>query len=194
MTGGEAARPGRQRGAKAAVPPCLAVVVERVDETGQVFRVHAPDRVLRVWALLGNAAGDLRQPALPSEVIARLSRQLDAAVAELETSLSPALAGELHRVIGPERNGERSADELRVEYAAVLAWTASLLTEVLSQIDDAARTVLGRRTSGTRRMTKDSGRERAGGAPDTHEAHESQGAGGRAGKGPTPLIGTGRVR
>ena len=76
--------------------------------------------------------------ALPPEVIARLGRQLDAAVAELETSLSPALAGELHRVIGPGKNGERSADELRVEYATVLAWTASLLTEVLSQIDDAA--------------------------------------------------------
>jgi len=94
--------------------------------------------VLRIWALLGNAADDLRQAALPPEVIARLGRQLDAAVAELETSLSPALAGELHRLIAPGKNGELSADELRVEYATVLAWTASLLTEVLSQIDDAA--------------------------------------------------------
>jgi Protein of unknown function (DUF2587) len=149
----------------AAVPPCLAVVVGWGDDAGQVFRVDAPDRVLRVWALLGNAADDLRQAALPPEVIARLGRQLDAAVAELETSLSPALAGELHRLIDPGKNGEPSAGELRVEYATVLAWTASLLTEVLSQIDDAARTTLGRRTSGTRRMTKDSGRDRPGGAP-----------------------------
>jgi len=138
MTGGEAAWPRGQRGAKAAVPPCLAVVVGWGDDAGQVFRVDAPDRVLRIWALLGNAADDLRQAALPPEVIARLGRQLDAAVAELETSLSPALAGELHRLIAPGKNGELSADELRVEYATVLAWTASLLTEVLSQIDDAA--------------------------------------------------------
>jgi hypothetical protein len=38
-----------------------------------------PDRVLRVWALLGNAADDSRQAARPAEVIARLGRQLDAA-------------------------------------------------------------------------------------------------------------------
>ena len=166
MSDGEAARPGGQRGAKAAVPPCLAVVVGWGDDTSQVFRVDAPDRVLRIWALLGNAADDLRQAALPSEAIARLGRQLDAAVAEMETSLSPALAGELHRLIRPGRNAELSADELRVEYAAVLAWTAGLLTEVLSQIDDAAaRTARGRRTSATRPMTKDSGRAGSGGAP-----------------------------
>jgi proteasome activator-like protein len=166
MSDDEAAGRGGQRGGKAAVPPCLAVVVGRGDDAGQVFRVDAPDRVLRIWALLGNAADDLREASLPSEVIARLRRQLDSAVAELETSLSPALAGELHRLIGPGQNAEPSADELRVEYATVLAWTASLLTEVLSQIHDAAaRTAWGRGTSGTRLMTKDSGRARLGGAP-----------------------------
>jgi len=164
MTDGEAAGPGGQCGARAAVAPCLAVVVGWGAGTDQVFRVDAPDRVLRIWALLGNAADDLRQAALPSEVIARLSQQLDAAVAELETSLSPALAGELHRLIRPGKSAELSADELRVEYAAVLAWTASLLTEVLSQIDAAARTARGRGTSGTRPMTKDPGRARLGGA------------------------------
>jgi Bacterial proteasome activator len=138
MTDGEAAGPGGQRDAKAAVPPRLAVVVGWGDDTSKVFRVDAPDRVLRIWALLSNAAGDLRQAALSSEEIARLGRQLDAAVAEMEASLSPALAGELHRLIRLGENAELSADELRVEYAAVLAWTAGLLTEVLSQIDDAA--------------------------------------------------------
>src|SRR5690349_648433 len=166
MTDGEAAGPGGQRGAEAAVAPCLAVVVGWGADTDQVFRVDAPDRVLRIWAMLGNAVDDLRQASLPSEVIAGLRRQLDAAVAELETTLSPALAGELHRLIGPGKNAEPSADELRVEYAIVLAWTASLLTEVLSQIHDAAaRTARGRGTSGTRLMTKDSGRARLGGAP-----------------------------
>ena len=166
MPDGEAAGPGGQHGAKAAVPPCLAVVVGWGDDTSQVFRVDEPDRVLRIWALLGNAADDLRQAALPPEAIARLGRQLDAAVAEMETSLSPALTGELHRLIRPGKNAELSADELRVEYAAVLAWTAGLLTEVLSQIDDAAaRTIRGRGTSGTRPMTKVPGRARSGGAP-----------------------------
>jgi Bacterial proteasome activator len=138
MPDGEAAGPGGQRGVEAAVPPCLAVVVGPGNGTGQVCRVDAPDRVLRVWALLGNAADDLRQANLPPEVIARRRRQLDAAVAELETSLSPALADELHRLIGPKKDAELSADELRVERATVLAWTAGLLTEVLSQIDEAA--------------------------------------------------------
>jgi hypothetical protein len=165
MSDGREAGPGGQRGASAVVPPCLAVVVGWGNGTGQVFRVDAPDRVLRVWAMLGNAADDLRQAALPSEVIARLSRQLDAAVAELETSLSPALAGELHRLTRPGKSAELSTDELRVEYATVLAWTASLLTEVLSQIHDAAaRTAQGRGTSGTRPVTKDSGRARLGDA------------------------------
>ena len=138
MTVGEAVGPGGQRGAAATVAPCLAVVVGRGADTDQVFRVDAPDRVLRIWAMLGNAVDDLRQASLPSEVIAGLRRQLDAAVAELETSLSPALADELHRLIGPRKDAELSADELRVERATVLAWTAGLLTEVLSQIDEAA--------------------------------------------------------
>ncbi|HEU5388587.1 MAG TPA: hypothetical protein VFV73_22035 [Streptosporangiaceae bacterium] len=72
MTGGEAARPRGQRGAKAAVPPCLTVAVGWGDDAGQVFRVDAPDRVLRVWALLGNAADDLRQAALPPEVLSQI--------------------------------------------------------------------------------------------------------------------------
>ena len=166
MPDGEAAGPGGQRGTKAAVPPCLAVVVGWGKDTSEVFRVDEPDRLLRIWALLGNAADDLRQAALPPEAIARLGRQLDTSVAEMETSLSPALAGELHRLIRPGKNAGLSADELRVEYAAVLAWTAGLLTEVLCQIDDAAaRVVRGRGTSGTRPVTKDPGRARSVGAP-----------------------------
>jgi hypothetical protein len=141
MTDTEAARTSGQPGAEAAVPACLAVVIGRSDDASHLCRADAPDRVLRVWALLGNAADDLRQVKLRPEVIARLCRQLDAIVAELETSLSPALAGELHRLIGPEKGTELSADELRVEYATLLAWTGSLLVEVLSQIDAAgART------------------------------------------------------
>lgn len=125
-------------GTKVVVPPRLAVVIGRADDADRVCRVDAPDRVLRIWALLGNAADDLRQASLPPEMITRLRRQLEALVAELETSLSPALAGELHRLADPAKDADLSADELRVEYATVLAWTAGLLVEVLSQIDAAA--------------------------------------------------------
>ena len=82
MTDTEAARTGGQPDAETAVPAGLAVVIGRSGDISHLGRVDAPDRVLRIWALLGNAA-----------------------------------------------------DDLRVEYATVLAWTASLLTEVLTQLD-----------------------------------------------------------
>jgi Bacterial proteasome activator len=137
MTDREAAEPGRVPGT-GVVPPCLAVVIGRTDDASRLCRVDAPDRVLRIWALLGNAADELRQASPPPELIARLRRQLGIITAELETSLSPALASELHRLVGPEEGTELSADELRVDYAALLAWTASLLVEVLNEIDTAA--------------------------------------------------------
>ena len=141
MTDREVAGSGRAPGTEVVVPPCLAVVIGPADDASHLCRVDAPDRVLRIWGLLGSASDDLRQVELRPEVITRLRRQFDAVVAELETSLSPALAGELNRLIGPGKDTELSADELRVEYATLLAWTASLLVEVLSEIDAAdART------------------------------------------------------
>jgi len=139
MTDAEAAGPGGQPGAEVIVPSRLAVVIGRTDDASHLCRVDAPDRVLRIWGLLGGAAVELRQASLRPEAITRLRRQLVVLTAELETSLSPALVSELHRLIGlergPEQGGELSADELRVDYATLLAWTASLLVEVLSQVD-----------------------------------------------------------
>lgn len=135
MADGVAVAPGGEPGA-GVVPPSLAVVVGRADDVGRLCRVDEPDRVLRIWALLGSAVGDLREVSLSPELIARLHRQLDVLTAELETSLSPALAGELHRLLGPEKGAEFSAGELRIQYATLLAWTASLLVEVLGQIDE----------------------------------------------------------
>ena len=135
MTDAEAAGPGGQPGAEVIVPSRLAVVIGRTDDASHLCRVDAPDRVLRIWGLLGGAAVELRQASLRPEAITRLRRQLVVLTAELETSLSPALVSELHRLIGPGEGSELSADELRVDYATLLAWTASLLVEVLSQVD-----------------------------------------------------------
>lgn len=102
-----------------------------------VCRVDAPDRVLRIWAMLSNANGELRQASLRPEARARLRRQLGACIAELERSLSPALAGELHRIIDGDKDAELTADELRVEYASLLAWTIGLVIGILSQLEAA---------------------------------------------------------
>ena len=100
--------------------------------------VDAPDRVLRIWALLSSAAGELNQANLRPEMTARLQRQLDALTAELERSLSPALAGELHRIIDWDKDTELTAGELRVEYATLLAWTIGLVIEILTRLEAAS--------------------------------------------------------
>jgi len=92
--------------------------------------VDAPDRVLRIWAMLASASVELHQASLRPETVARLQRQLDALTAELDRSLSPALAAEL------------TADELRVKYATVLSWTIGLVIGILSQLEEASAKTL----------------------------------------------------
>ena len=128
--------------AEADAPPRLAVVMDRTADASRLCRVDAPDRVLRIWAMLSNANGDLQQASLPPETTARLRRQLDALTAELERSLSPALAGELHRIIDRKKDTELTADELRVEYASLLAWTIGLVIGILTQIEVASAKTL----------------------------------------------------
>jgi hypothetical protein len=96
---GPAGQPEMKPDAEAVSAPCLAVVMGRPTEASRICRVDAPDRVLRIWAMLRNADEELHQASLRPEMTARLRRQLDALTAELEKSLSPALAGELHRII-----------------------------------------------------------------------------------------------
>jgi hypothetical protein len=88
--------------------------------------------------MLRNADGELRQASLRPEMMARLQRQFGALTAELERSLSPALASELHHIIDWDGDTEPTADELRVEYASLLAWTVGLVIELLTQIDAAS--------------------------------------------------------
>jgi hypothetical protein len=132
---GPAGQPEIEPDAEAVSAPCLAVVMDRPTDASRICRVDAPDRVLRIWAMLRNGDEELRQASLRPEMTARLQRQLDALTAELERSLSPALAGELHRIIDRDKDTELTAGELRVEYATLLAWTIGLVIEILTQLE-----------------------------------------------------------
>jgi len=139
MDGTKPAGPAGQPGpdAEAVSASCLAVVMDRPADATRICRVDAPDRVLRIWAMLRNADEELHQASLRPEMTARLQRQLDALTAELEKSLSPALAGELHRIIDRDTDTELTAGELRIEYAALLAWTIGLVIEILTRLEAA---------------------------------------------------------
>lgn len=141
MGGKEPAGPAGQQEAEAVTPLRLAVVMDRPADASRICRVDAPDRVLRIWAMLGNADGELHQASLRPEMTARLQRQFDALTAELERSLSPALASELHHIIDRDEDTELTTDELRVEYATLLAWIVGLVIEILTQLDAAGAKV-----------------------------------------------------
>ena len=142
MGGTEPAGPGGQPDAEVVTPPRLAVIMGRPADASRVCRVDAPDRVLRIWAMLASADGELHQASLRPGEVARLQRQLDALTAELERSLSPALAAELHRLVGWEAGAELTADELRVEYATLLAWTIGLVIGILTELEVASAKTL----------------------------------------------------
>ena len=141
MGGTNPAGPAGQQDSEAVAPLRLAVVMDRPADASRICRVDAPDRVLRIWALLSNAHGDLHQASLRPEMRARLQRQFHALTAELERSLSPALASELAHIIDQDEDAELTADELRVEYATLLAWIVGLVIEILTQLDAAGAKV-----------------------------------------------------
>lgn len=139
MDAAEPAAASEASGTKPDSPCRFAVMLGGSAGTGRGYRVDAPDRVHRIWALLSSADTELRQVTVPPEVTARLGRQLDAIRAELARSLSPALAGELHNLTGPGNAAGATADELRVQYASLLGWTSGLVAEILSQLEAAAK-------------------------------------------------------
>ena len=135
MASTEPAGPGEQPDSTA---PRLVVVLARDGGESRVCRVDAPDRVLRIWALLNNASEELRQVDLPAGAAERLERQLGAFTAELERSVSPALGRELHELFPPREASAATARELRIEYAGLLGWAGSLVIGILSQVQAAA--------------------------------------------------------
>jgi hypothetical protein len=95
--------------------------------------------------MLASTDSELHQASLRPEVAARLQRQLDALTAELERSLSPALAAELHRIIDRDKDTKLTADELRVEYATLLSWTIGLVIGILTELVDLVSAYVGSR-------------------------------------------------
>ncbi len=105
-------------------------------EARAAYRVEAPDRVLRMWSLLNAADDELHQVTLPPESLPRLQQLLEAVREELERSVSPALAEELHHLTGWPA-GPRGRDELRVEWVSLLGWAGGLVLTMLGQLEAA---------------------------------------------------------
>jgi hypothetical protein len=89
-----------------------------------------------MWFLL-NALGEERQlGSLPPQRQARVQRLLRTIRDELERSVSPALAGELHHLLGWGEAGPE-AGQLRIALASLLGWTGGLVVGMLSELEAA---------------------------------------------------------
>lgn len=135
---------GAQLPAAIAAAPRLTVEVDTAGEARQAWRVAETDQVLRMRVLISAAESELRQVNLPPGASARLECQLDAITAELERSLSPALAGELRRLVGHARGGSQATPRnLQVQYACLAGWIDGLIIGVLGQLEIAAAQARG---------------------------------------------------
>lgn len=130
----DAPQPARRAGSEQA--PRVVVALGRPDRAGRVDRVESPDRILRVLAVLSEAADELRLVALSPEVLARASLLIKKMRAEIERSVSPALAVELHDLLGCGQ-AEPDAAQLRFEYTALLGWVSGLVIAMLSELENA---------------------------------------------------------
>ena len=127
----------RPTGEAAKVPvPRVVVVLRRPSGDRGEDRVEAPDRVLRLWAMLNTANEDLHLAAVPPESVPHLQHVLEDVNTELERSVSPSLAAEWHRLV-PYREATGLA-ELRIEYVSLLGWVNGLVIEILTQLEAAS--------------------------------------------------------
>jgi hypothetical protein len=125
------------------VPTRPVVVLGSPPGAPGACRVEEPDRLLRVWGMLSAASEELHKVKLPPEAVARLQRQLKTAIAELEHSVSPALAGELDYLTRQNDPTPATTSELRIEYASLLGWTSGLVIAMLDQLQEGAVGVTG---------------------------------------------------
>jgi hypothetical protein len=126
-------------------PPEPHVVVElaRPARGGKAYRIEAPDRVLRMWFLLNTVAEERQRGSLPPQPRARVQRLLRAVSGELERSVSPALARELHDLLGWGEAGPE-AGQLRIALSSLLGWTGGLVLSMLSELEAAREKQLQR--------------------------------------------------
>lgn len=113
-----------------AAPARRLVVVVGQPVGDATCRIEEPGRLLRVWSLLQVTYEQADWDALNPEVVLRLRRQLRAMRRELERAVSPALAAELRRIL-PFQDAAPGTGALRIEYAALLSWSGSLVAEML---------------------------------------------------------------
>jgi hypothetical protein len=120
------------------VLPSTPVVVLLGGPAGarRACRVEAPARLLRLWFVLNAADHELHQVKLPPQAAPRLQHLLETVRADLERSVSPALAGELRHLTNWPA-GPHGLDELRVESVSLLAWTGELVLAMLAQLEAA---------------------------------------------------------
>ncbi len=116
--------------------PGVTVIISESRGAGGSDRVEAPDRLLRVWNMLNEAAEELELAVVSPETALRLQRLLADATAELERSLSPALAGELRRLV-PRRTEPAGLAELQIDYMSILGWLSGLVMQVLARLEAA---------------------------------------------------------
>ena len=103
--------------------------------------MESPERVLRMWEMLSGVGDELKPETMPPETVARIHRLLKTVTAELQHSVSPALAGELRHLIDDGGAGA-SASEVRIEYASLLGWLGGLMIGMYSQLEDSERELL----------------------------------------------------
>jgi Bacterial proteasome activator len=128
----------RPPGVRTPITPEPHVVVDlaRPARGGKAYRIEAPDRVLRMWFLLNAVAEERHLVSLPPQPQARVQRLLRDVSGELERSVSPALAGELHHLLGWGEAGPE-AGQLRIALASLLGWTGGLVISMLSELEAA---------------------------------------------------------
>ena len=126
---------GQQASDGRSVRPRVVIVLDAA-RAGEAYRVEAPDRVLRMFGLLTAARDELDLTSAPPEGRARVQRLLETVSRELERSVSPALADELHELVRrPE--AVPGAAELRIEYSSLLGWASGLVVAMLDQLASA---------------------------------------------------------
>jgi len=109
----------------------VVIVGEHSDGGSAAYWIEDPARLLRVYSLLQATFEQLRGATLPPEGMPGLQRQLEVIRRETERAVSPALVAELRRIL-PSHDPAPSAGALRIEFAVLVSWVASLIMQMLA--------------------------------------------------------------